>query len=64
MSKPTCHPASMFENTKQFNEADKNHPHQFEKEFKKILDKLMNPEYVRAVEKIAKICSKQNYLYN
>jgi hypothetical protein len=61
-----CHALPMFKRTYTYHyiEADKNHPHQFEKKFKKILDTLLNPDYVRAVEKIAKIYSKQNYLYN
>jgi hypothetical protein len=39
-------------------------PQHLEKELKYILDRLTNPEYLRAMEKIAQICSKQNYLYN
>lgn len=39
-------------------------PQHLEKELKYILDKLTNPEYLRAMEKLAQICSKQNFLYN
>jgi hypothetical protein len=39
-------------------------PQHLEKELKYILDKLKNPEYLRAMEKLAQICSKQNFLYN
>lgn len=39
-------------------------PQHLEAELKFILDKLMNPDYVRAMEKLAEICSKQNFLYN
>lgn len=61
----TCHLASMFKTTDQYKivSSDKL-PQHLETELKFILDKLMNPDYVRAMEKIAQICSKQNYLYN
>ena len=39
-------------------------PQHLEKELKYILDKWLDPEYVRALEQLEKICSKQNYLYN
>ena len=35
-----------------------------DQELKKLLDKWLDPEYVRALEQLEKICSKQNYLYN
>ena len=59
------HDASMFKSTDHYKivESDKLEQH-LEGELKNILDKLMNPEYVAAVEKLAEICSKQNYLYN
>jgi len=41
-----------------------NLPQHLESELKNILDKMLNPEYIRAMEKLAEICSKQNYLYN
>jgi hypothetical protein len=64
-NKDICHHALMFESTTKYKIIHSNKlPHQFEGELKKILDKLMSPEYVRAVEKLAEICSKQNYLYN
>jgi hypothetical protein len=55
----------MFKTTDQYKivSSDKL-PQHLETELKFILDKLMNPDYVRAMEKIAQICSKQNYLYN
>jgi hypothetical protein len=33
-------------------------------ELKNILDMWLNPEYVRAIQKLEEIYSKQNYLYN
>jgi hypothetical protein len=54
----------MFKSTTTTTNIHSKLPHEFDAELKKILDKLMNPEYVRAVEKLAEICSKQNYLYN
>ena len=64
-NKGICHRMPMFESTTKYKVVHSNKlPHEFEGELKKILDKLMSPEYVRAVEKLAEICSKQNYLYN
>lgn len=39
-------------------------PQHLEGELKNILDRMLTPEYVEAIEKLAEICSKQNYLYN
>ena len=59
------HDASMFKSTDHYKivKSDKLEQH-LEGELKNILDKLMDPEYVAAVEKLTEICSKQNYLYN
>jgi len=35
-----------------------------DQKLKNLLDKWLNPEYVKALEKLEEICSKQNYLYN
>lgn len=65
MPKATCHAASMFKTTDQYKvvQSDKL-PQHLEAELKNILDRMLNPEYLRAIEKLAEICSKQNYLYN
>lgn len=64
-NKGMCHHLSMFESTTKYKIIhSKNLANHLEDELKNILDKLTNPEYVRAMEKLAEICSKQNYLYN
>lgn len=61
----SCHAASMFKTTDHYKIVQSNKlPQHLEKELKYILDKLNNPEYLRAMEKLAQICSKQNFLYN
>lgn len=65
MSKPTCHAASMFKSNDTYKVVQsENLPQHLETELKNILDRMLNPEYIRAIEKLADICSKQNYLYN
>lgn len=56
----------MYKNTttKHSIKLDATELYKFDSELKKIIDKMMNPEYIRAMEKLAEICSKQNYLYN
>jgi hypothetical protein len=64
-NKGMCHHLSMFESTNKYKIIHSNKlANHLEDELKNILDKLTNPEYLRAMEKIAEICSKQNYLYN
>jgi len=55
----------MFKSTDKYKivKGDKIQEH-LEKELKNILDKWLDPEYLRALEQLEKICSKQNYLYN
>jgi hypothetical protein len=63
--KGICHHAFMFETTTKYKVVHSNNlPQHLEDELKNILDKLTNPDYLRAMEKLAEICSKQNYLYN
>ena len=60
-----CHALSMFKITNEYKVVSSEKlPQHLEKELKYILDKFTNPEYLRAIEKISQICSKQNYLYN
>jgi hypothetical protein len=60
-----CHDLSMFKSTDEYKVVSSEKlPQHLEKELKFILDKLTDPEYVRAIENLAQICSKQNYLYN
>jgi hypothetical protein len=64
-NKGMCHHLPMFESTTKYKIVHSNKlANHLEDELKNILDKLTNPEYVRAMEKLAEICSKQNYLYN
>jgi hypothetical protein len=61
----TCHAAPMFKTTDKYKivSSDKL-SNNLDQELKKLLDKWLDPEYVRALEQLEKICSKQNYLYN
>lgn len=55
----------MFKTTTNYNVVSSDKlPQHLEKELKYILDRMKNPKYLRAIEKIEQICSKQNYLYN
>ncbi len=55
----------MFKSTDKYKivKSDKLQDH-LDMELKNILDMWLDPEYVRAIQKLEEICSKQNYLYN
>jgi hypothetical protein len=60
-----CHDLPMFKSTDEYKVVSSEKlPQHLEKELKYILDKWLDPEYVRALKQLEKICSKQNYLYN